>query len=88
MKVGNAPESITPATIPGTSNNQAGVDPLHPGNDERMIRMKRAYYKDPNRWMINHVPVMQERHIDWISIMGFIIAIGFIVWFTWLLWTV
>lgn len=39
MKVGNAPESITPATITGTSNNQAGVDPLHPGNDERMMTM-------------------------------------------------
>ena len=50
--------------------------------------MNRAYRKNPNRWTINHVPVRQERRIDWIAIMGFIMVIGSSVWFAWLLWSI
>lgn len=55
---------------------------------ERMNTMNRAYYKNPNRWMINHVPIRQERHIDWIAVMGFIALVVFSTWFAMLLWSV
>ena len=50
--------------------------------------MNRAYYKNPNRWTINHVPVRQERHIDWIAVMGFITLIVVSIWFAMLLRTI
>lgn len=50
--------------------------------------MNRSYHKNPNRWMINHVPVMQERHIDWIAVIGFISLIAVSTWFAMFLQTV
>lgn len=50
--------------------------------------MKRAYYKNPNRWMITYVPVRQGRQIDWMPIIGITIALGFSVLFAWMLWTI
>lgn len=43
-------------------------------------------YKNPNRWMVNYVPVMREkRWFDWLPALAAIEALAIVVWFTWLL---
>lgn len=44
-------------------------------------------YKNPNRWMINHVPVMMEKpRLDyWAIAIGMFTVVGACVWFAWAL---
>lgn len=44
-------------------------------------------YKNPNRWMINHVPVMREkpRLSYWVCALAFVEVIAATVWFAWAL---
>ena len=42
-------------------------------------------YKNPNRWMINHVPVMQLKHFDWSLALAFVGIIAASAWFAWAL---
>lgn len=45
-------------------------------------------YKNPNRWTINHVPVMRAKpRIDYFAcVIGFVVGIGVPAWFAWALW--
>ena len=43
-------------------------------------------YKNPNRWMINHVPVRQEKHFDWSLALAFVALLFAAAWFAWALY--
>lgn len=43
-------------------------------------------YKNPNRWMINRVPVMQERHFAWDLALAFVGLLFAAAWFAWALY--
>ena len=80
--------NLSTSTSTTTDQPSRGGNHPTPAMNERMNTMYRAYHKNPNRWMINHVPVRQERHIDWIAVIGFISLIAVSTWFAMFLQTV
>lgn len=42
-------------------------------------------YKNPNRWMVNHTYVMQEKRFDWLAILAAIEVLAVTVWLVWAL---